>query len=243
VSRRSFRAISIVLLLLAQMHPTRAQHFEPRDALWSVVRACQLAKATLGIPTPCIDIRSSSDGFSVAILRAPFTGAHFLVVPLSKISGIEALELRGPAGGAYLSAAWMARGELHNGADIKDWDSVGMAINSARNRSQDQLHIHVDCLTAQARASFKTLLSIDDRWKLLSNGLWARVVRTEDMRVPNPFAKLLDGLPPGRDSLAAVNLGIAGVQFLNGTHGFVLLTSKTMSFERILDASCGVLRQ
>jgi len=224
------------------MHPTRAQHFEPRDALWSVVRACQLAKATLGIPAPCIDIRSSSDGYGVAILRAPFTGAHLLVVPLSKISGIEAPELRGPAGGAYLSAAWMARGELHNGTDIKDWESVGMAINSARNRSQDQLHIHVDCLTAQARAGFKTLEPTDGRWKLLSNGVWARVVRTEDLRVPNLFATMLDGLPPGHDGLGAVNLGIAGVRFLNGTHGFVLLISRITSLEQILDASCGFLR-
>ncbi len=243
MSRRPFRVNSIVLLLLAQMHPTNAQRFEPRGALWSVVRTCQLAKTTLGIAAPCIDIRSSYDGYSVAILRVPLSGAHLLVVPLTRIPGIEAPELRGPAGGAYLSAAWMARRDLHNGADVNDWDSFGMAINSAKNRSQDQLHIHVDCLTTQARASFKKLISTDDRWKLLSNGLWARVVHTEDLRVPNPFAMMSDVLPPSRDGLAAANLGVAGVRFLNGTRGFVLLTSNTMSLERILDVNCGVLRQ
>jgi CDP-diacylglycerol pyrophosphatase len=243
VSRGSFRAISIVLLLLAQMQPTNARTFEVRDTLWSVVRTCQIAKETIGIASPCIDLTRSSDGYSVAILRAPFSGAHLLAVPLLKISGIEAPELLGPAGGAYLSAAWAARRELHKGLEIEDWDSIGMAINSARNRSQDQLHIHVDCLTAQARAKFKTLISTDGRWKLLSNGLWAQVVRTDDLRVSNPFRMILDGLPMDRDGLAAVNLGVAGVQFLNGTHGFIILTSKTMSLERILDASCKVLRQ
>src|SRR5215217_6309045 len=79
------------------------------DALWTVVRTCQSAMASVGLTFPCLEIRGSADGYSVALLRPPLPRKHLLVVPLTRIVGIESPELRGRAGGAHLSLAWGTR--------------------------------------------------------------------------------------------------------------------------------------
>ena len=47
----------------------------------------------------------------------------------------------------YWEAAWDARRFVEEGARRQlPRDKIGMAINSAASRSQDQLHIHVACI-------------------------------------------------------------------------------------------------
>ena len=54
----------------------------------------------------------------------------------------------------YFADAWQAReyvsGALH---EVLPRDDIGLAINSLRGRSQDQLHIHIDCIRPDVRAA------------------------------------------------------------------------------------------
>ena len=212
-------------------------------ALWTVVRTCESAKASVGISFPCIDLRASADGYGVALVRPPLPRKHLLVVPTSRIVGIESPELRGQAGSAYLALAWAARDKAAGELGPIPWADAGMAINSVANRTQDQLHIHVDCLTPQAKASLATAVStLTEQWRALWRGVWARIFWGEDLRGADPFGPSLDRLPLGASGFAGLNFGAAGVE-LNGRTGFVLLASQSMSFERLLDPGCRLLER
>src|SRR5215208_1685972 len=212
-------------------------------ALWTVVRTCESAKASVGLSFPCIDLRASADGYGVALVRPPLPRKHLLVVPTSRIVGIESPELRGQAGSAYLALAWAARDKAAGELGPIPWADAGMAINSVANRTQDQLHIHVDCLTPQAQASLATAVSaLTEQWRALWRGVWARIVRGEDLRATDPFGPSIDRLPLGPSGLSGLNFGVAGIE-ARGGKGFVLLTSKSMSFERLLDPSCTLLQR
>jgi len=239
---KMFGAWGLAFLAIASAASTStAASLLTRDALWSVVRTCESARASLGISFPCLEIRSSTDGYSVALLRPPLPKTHLLVIPLAKVAGIESPELRGGAGAAYLSMAWSARDKAGGELGPIPWDSTGIAINSAANRSQDQLHIHVGCLSPQAKASLaKTGMSLGESWRVLWTGVWARRLRGDDLRAADPLGPSLERLL-GPIGLAGLNFGVAGFERSGRRRGFVLPASKSMSFERLLDPNCARL--
>src|SRR5918995_7422964 len=182
-----------VLTLVSGMPSLAAPSFLTRDALWSVVRTCESAKASVGLSLRCLDVRDSPDGYRVALLRPPFPRTHLLVVPLARMPGIESPELRGRAGGAYLAMAWDARNIARGDLGPIPWAGAGMAINSAGKRSQDQLHVHVDCLTPQAKSNLtRAGGSVGKEWKVLWRGVWARLFGGEDLRAADPLGPMIE---------------------------------------------------
>ena len=73
---------------------------------------------------------------------------HDLILsPTRQIVGIEDQFLRLPDAPAYFDAAWRARSFLADaGGRPPNRDSVALVVNSAAERTQDQLHIHIGCL-------------------------------------------------------------------------------------------------
>jgi CDP-diacylglycerol pyrophosphatase len=235
-------ATCVLTLILAVPGLSSSSRFAS-DALWAVVRTCESAKASVGLTFPCLDIRGSADGYSVALLRPPLPRKHLLVVPLTRIVGIESPELRGQAGRAYLSLAWDARDKAAGERGPIPWTDAGMAINSAENRTQDQLHIHVDCLKPQAKASLGTAApTLGETWTVLWRGVWARLFRGEDLRAVDAFGPSIDRLPLGPSGMADLNFGVVGIE-ARGAKGFVLLASKSMSFEHFLDPDCTLIQR
>ena len=88
----------------------------------------------------------------VSIEALPSSGrlrstTRVIVVPTTPISGIESPALLRENAPNYWEAAWEARRFVEEGARRQlPRDKIGMAINSAVSRSQDQLHIHVACV-------------------------------------------------------------------------------------------------
>ncbi|MGH7189912.1 MAG: CDP-diacylglycerol diphosphatase, partial [Acetobacteraceae bacterium] len=69
------------------------------------------------------------DGF--AVLHDQKGGAHFLLIPIRAISGIESAELRAPGTLNYFDAAWKARDTLAAAVGHRLARSeVGLAVNS-----------------------------------------------------------------------------------------------------------------
>src|SRR4051812_42417654 len=140
-----------------------------RDALWSVVQTCVAAKQTIGVPLPCLDVVDATpDHPGVAIVPSPWNATHILVVPTARIIGIEAA-LQQPGAQTYWQAAVAARHFVTEASDGRvPPDHVGLAINSKGSRTQDQLHIHLDCVDPAVLTFVRDQdRAITSAWKLL----------------------------------------------------------------------------
>jgi CDP-diacylglycerol pyrophosphatase len=212
-------------------------------ALWTVVNACKVAHATVGTTFPCADIRTSAQGRSVALLWPPSSHKHLLVVPLTRMVGLESPEFSGAAASDYLALAWASRDELGPPDHPLPWDAVGVAVNSARARTQNQLHIHVDCLSPEARAALRDVSrSAKSDWVPVPSyrGLWAHPIEVRSLATSDPISLLRTRSPFESTSTLRVNLGLAGIRLPSGQDGFLLLASTSMSLEAILDPDCTV---
>jgi CDP-diacylglycerol pyrophosphatase len=119
-----------------------------RTLLWSVVQVCVTNHQLTGASFPCLAVDTSrgiENGF--ATIRAPLENTHIIVSPTAKIEGIEDPALQSSGAPNFFYDAWEARDYVKRAASrtINDRD-IGLAINSRPGRTQDQLHIHVDCL-------------------------------------------------------------------------------------------------
>ena len=145
-----------------------------RSGLWIVVHdICLPAYQGIGVAFPCAEVNIANGldrGF--AVLRAPSSSTHVIVVPTALISGIESPALLRENAPNYWEAAWEARRFVEEGARRQlPRDKIGMAINSAVSRSQDQLHIHVACIVPKV-AEFvrRHQAEIHEAWSFLELG-------------------------------------------------------------------------
>jgi CDP-diacylglycerol pyrophosphatase len=153
----------------------------------------------------------------------------------------------------YWDAAWRARyfveGRLHTPLPRED---VSLAINSAFGRSQNQLHIHVDCVRADVRdALAANMATIGNDWApfpvtLAGHGYRAIRINAETLDGINPFHVLADKDPAARADMGAHTLVAIGAAFPDGSAGFVLLDDRAAlpfdrgSGEQLQDHSCAV---
>jgi len=180
-----------------------------------------------------------------------------LLVPLTRLAGIESPALLKAGGPNYWQAAWTARRYVseRSGQAIPR-DKFAMAINSPYSRSQNQLHIHVDCVSPGVRRSLAGLQDhIGPAWTLLPvrlEGLQFRARRLsgEDLGSRDPFKLLARGDAFARAHMEAETLVVVGARFLDGSPGFYLLSGRLNPAagdpafgEELLDHSCTVLNR
>jgi CDP-diacylglycerol pyrophosphatase len=224
-----------------------------RGTLWAIVRnVCVAGELLRHNPTPCIsvDLRDGVDkGF--ALLAYPGSVTHLLLVPTTPIAGIESPELRQPDSINYFALAWDARMRLSEALNQNvARDSVGLAVNSALSRSQDQLHIHLSCVKPKVReALHEHESSIKTNWARFEPALsghhyMARWVPGEHLTA-NPFILLADVLQNPVQDMPNETLAIIGMTRANGAEGFVLLEDQVRweiadfaGAEELLDLSC-----
>jgi CDP-diacylglycerol pyrophosphatase len=225
-----------------------------RGELWVVVHdICVPAYQSIGVGFPCTQV-SIADGLErgFAVLRAPSSTTHVIVVPTTLISGIESPALLRENAPNYWEAAWDARRFVEEGAHRQlPRDKIGMAINSEASRSQDQLHIHVACIVPKV-AEFLRRHSgeIHKTWSLLRPSLLghrfaAMKVETENLAQVDPFKLLARSLPSGAVSMGNQTLAVIGATFGDGRTGFYLLTNDPSALpgnivgaEALLDDKC-----
>ena len=97
---------------------------------------------------PCerVDLDGGADQ-GAAILKDLVGVAQMLAIPTRRITGIEDPQMLAPNAPPVFADAWGAKTlvEARLGRALPR-DAVGLAINSKWARSQDQFHIHVDCM-------------------------------------------------------------------------------------------------
>src|SRR5262249_7695275 len=126
------------------------------NALWTIVHdKCVPDEEASSDPAPCalVDL-AGGENRGDAVLQDLVGATQFLLIPTERTAGIESPALLEPDATNYFAAAWRASSFVDEraGVDIpRDW--MSLAINSAVARSQNQFHIHIDCVRADIRES------------------------------------------------------------------------------------------
>jgi CDP-diacylglycerol pyrophosphatase len=233
-----------------------------RDALKHIVQdQCLPHWRESHDPTPCARIVPPD----FAVLADRKGGAHYLLIATGNVTGIEDPAVLSDASPNYFAAAWTARDRLDSviGHPLRR-EAVGLAINSAIMRGQDQMHIHIECVKPDvSRVLHAAAAGLSAQW----SPLWidGRVYSTlridgEDLSGKDPFRLLANGVPGSRADMRAFTIVVVGMQFAEGA-GFVVLAGRTAAGgemmtvplppppglvapgETLLDSTCAIDRQ
>jgi CDP-diacylglycerol pyrophosphatase len=219
-----------------------------RDALRQIVQEhCVVNWIQKQDPAPCErvflpDPKSNNSGYAVLADRKG--GAHFLLIPTQTMAGIESTELLDPDAPNYFAEAWHARDLVTRfvGHAVPR-TAIGLAVNTAHSRTQDQFHIHMECLRQDVYDSLNAAAEhVGDVWApvmVAGSTYQALRVMGDGLDGANPFELLANLKPDVRHHMGDYTLVVAGMQFKTGP-GFVVLTGTGPTGELLLDATCSV---
>lgn len=225
------------------------------QALWRIVHGrCVPDQQRNGRPAPCIDVslgRGPEHGY--AVLKDRHGAEQYLLMPTVDITGIEDARLLAPGVEPYFADAWGARRYVETliGRPMPRGD-MAVSVNSRYGRSQDLLHLHVDCLTTRALASITAALPrVDRRWSRAPVSLDGHpyyVIRLDGETPPaDPFRLLAEGMPGAAGDMGAWTLVLAGATFEGARPGFILLAGRAdpahgdfASGEELQDHDCAL---
>ncbi|MGO9931332.1 MAG: CDP-diacylglycerol diphosphatase [Steroidobacteraceae bacterium] len=232
------RLLPMVAILLAGVLLGARALCSNRDALRQIVQdECVVHWLQQHSAAPCERV-----GADYALLADRKGGAHFLLIPIRSMAGIESPEAQGPGAPNYFAAAWAARDLLGKvlGRSVPR-SAVGLAVNPKHARSQDQLHIHIECLRSDVAGSLRAAATrLTGAWTAIEIAGWhfeALRIMGEDLGTSNPIRLLAEGWPDAKARLEDYSLIVAGMQFKEGP-GFVALAGTGLPGELLLDSSC-----
>lgn len=191
---------------------------EDPDALWKIVHG------KCAVDTKPCDVFDASKGY--ALLKDRDGASQYLLIPSAKVTGIEDPQILAPDAPNYMALAWGFKDKVGEALHkTLPRDDLSLAINAITGRSQNQLHIHIDCLRADVRDTLKAhLAEVGTDWSTLplrGHPYRAMRVNGEDLTV-NPFTLLAKTTADmGHETLV-----VAPVTFADGP-GFVLLADHT----------------
>jgi CDP-diacylglycerol pyrophosphatase len=222
-----------------------------RQVLWRVINSvCVRGQQTTGVPFPCVLV-DLTQGF--ALLRVGTW--HLLLTPTKQIEGIESPSLVARGAPNYWDLAWQARDQFDkaNGVHLSR-DEVGLAVNSAEARTQDQLHIHLGCVRSDVRAALKAHeANIRGTWtrfptKLAGHDYQIMRLAGETLGEANPFKLVADGIPGAHDHMASETIAVIGAISAHDVSSFYLLADRSRgqyaaTAESLLDEGCSAVVQ
>lgn len=222
------------------------------SALWHIVHNQCVPRAEQGAsPAPCTEL-DLPDGY--AVLKDLVGATQFLLIPTARVSGIEDAAILAPNAPNYWQDAWHAREfvEQNIGRQMPR-DTLSLAINSAYGRTQDQLHIHIDCIRPDVRAALAMYQSaVGPHWALFPVPLAGARYRAMRIGQPglgaiNPFRLLAQDVP--QKAMGQHTLVLVGAEFQGIGPGFILLddhvdmaTGDQASGESLQDHDCALAR-
>lgn len=225
------------------------------DFLWKLVGGnCVPNQRNLGKADPCDAVyfeKDSDKGY--AVLKDINGPLHFLILPTTRISGIESPELLQDDSLNYVYKTWESRGfvDKERGAAVPP-EELSLAINSQLGRSQNHLHVHISCIRSDVKAGvYAQLSNIGAKWNVLPGGLMghdylAKRISEKEFREKNTF-KILAEAPGAQDHMNEFGLGVLPVKNSAGSYDFILITDRAVAekskghVEEIQDHTCSQL--
>jgi CDP-diacylglycerol pyrophosphatase len=197
-----------------------------------VHNVCVPDQQVFSSPAPCAEVDLDA-GYVILKDPDPVAPTHFLLIPTARITGIEDPALLSPGAPNYWAQAWQARRYVDQSAGrVLRRDELSLAINSVYGRSQDQLHIHLDCIKPAVKAALRAHASVIGReWApfpvpLAGEPYLAKRIEGADLAGTDPF-RLLATLPEARAAMGEESLVVTGETGADGHPGFILLAGRT----------------
>lgn len=225
------------------------------EVLWGLVHdRCMPGVRSGAGPAPCAAVALNAgedDGF--VILKDRVGVAQMLIMPTERITGIEDPRLLAPGATNYFAAAWLSRPWLQSRLPGPlPREAVSISVNSPYGRTQDLLHLHLDCLSRETFDALQAQAgSVGPRWSrrpLTLNGhpYFARWIDGESLSA-DPFRLLADQMPGARRTMAAWSLVLVGASRGPDRPGFLLLATRAdpaarnfASGEELQDHACAL---
>lgn len=227
-----FLAGAAVLAYIGKKQMARA------DILWNNVHGrCVPDMLAHGVPAPCVSVDLTGgehDGF--VVWKDAKGISQYLVLPTQKITGIESPALLSAHARNYFADAWtttaLVNQRLHRTLPRTDF---ALAVNAISGRTQNQLHIHIDCIQPEVKSLLaQTASGIGTSWQAMPVRLAGHSYRAmwlpgAELGPRNPFQLLAGSLSNPAREMAGHTLVLAGAE-RKGQPGFVLLDRKAPMF-------------
>jgi CDP-diacylglycerol pyrophosphatase len=227
------------------------------QVLWHIVHdQCVPDEISHGQPAPCAEVNLAGGvDYGFAVLKDKHGLEQYLLMPTRDITGIEDPRVLAPGAVNYFAAAWTARTlvDARLGHPLPRQD-VGVSVNSIYGRSQDLLHLHIDCLTPATVAALSAAAPrLGSHWLrepliLAGHPYLALALAGQDLKA-NPFTLLARGVPGAASHMGAWTLVLAGARGKGGAPIFILLASQAdpligrfASGEELQDHDCVVAK-
>ena len=221
------------------------------QALWKIVHDRCVPHQLAGQgPAPCAEVNAKA---GYAVLKDRVGHTQYLLIPTSRVTGVEDPALLAQAAPDYWQEAWAARVYVERAlGGIPRRGVVALAVNSQYGRSQDQLHIHIDCIRPEVDAWLQAHGGeLTEAWTPLGQPFSGHVYKARRLMgetLPaDPFALLAASLPHPGD-MAKETLVVVPESFADGP-GFALLADSADkssgdrgSGEELQDHSCALAR-
>ncbi len=213
-----------VLPLLSFLLPAYA---DP-GALWKIVHgACVVHVEAHQGPAPCAKVDLAQH---YALMKDRQGVAQYLLIPTVRVSGIESPDLLARNAPNYWRLAWQGRRFAMSLAPRKLADGdMSLAINPPWGHTQDQLHIHIDCVAARVRDLLHGV-KLGQDWRPVTLDGVAYQARNFDMR-DNAFVLLAKLAASEHTTMADWSMASVGAD--------VLLATRREPAEKLQDVKCG----
>ena len=213
--------------LLALLLLSLPAHAANPDALWNIIHdKCLPNLQASGDPKPCLKVDLAAGYVWLKDLNGP---AQILTMPTAKVTGMEDPAITAPDAPNWFAPAWHAATEVSArlGHPLAR-ENISLAINSVSGRTQNQLHIHTDCVDQTLRAALREMEpAIGPAWAPLPRPLAGHPYRALRVTADN-----LDAINPIRlldpaDDIAHHTLAVIGT-----ATGMIILDDRASGFDR-----------
>src|ERR1700734_2529684 len=204
--------------------PCPPGHAADPSTIWNITNGkCVPHMRDAGDPAPCaiVDLKAG-----YVVLKDLIGATQYLVLPTERISGIESPAILAPDALNYWAPAWRARTLTEERAGKKlPREALSLAINSPYGRSQNQLHIHIDCVRRDVRDALAAGRdAIVASWgtfpaKLAGKSWRAYRLDGEELGTVNPFRLLANADPAAAADMGRHTLAVVGMTWSNNAAG------------------------
>jgi CDP-diacylglycerol pyrophosphatase len=243
----------LVAFLILAVTGFAAFHFLEKDpnSLWHIVHdGCVREQQLHGRPTPCAAV-NLAEGW--AVFKDDTHKTQVLLVPTKRVTGIEDPQIVVADAPNYWKAAWNARTYVEQRARHKlQHDEIALAINSKEARTQNQLHIHVDCIRSDVHDQLGLAQPhISNSWSdimVKGQAYRVRTLNPEALRADNVFTLVLKQLSPGEE-MDQETVVVAGIILPWNREGFDVLAGRDRiggnngSGEDLEDHDCAIAKK
>jgi CDP-diacylglycerol pyrophosphatase len=215
------------------------------DALWKIVGGqCVPEARASGHPGQCTSV-DLADHY--AILKDISGRSQHLLIPTERVTGIESPSIVAPDAPDYWADGWSSRNTVE--ASLKKplaADQFGLEINSEFRRSQQQLHIHMDCMRTDiidALAPYRHDQPGQWQWETI-DGVRYRIMRVTSLSQDNDPFRIVARDHPDSQSMATQTILVTGAGPSADQDGWLVLNSGldvdngTGTAEGLLDHEC-----